>query len=563
MSDDALYLGLDLSTQQLKGIIVNSSLDHVFHTKVEFDGDLPEYKTVKGVYNNPSEKEVQAPVVMWLDALDLLFKRIVDSGKVDLSKLRGISGACQQHGSVFWNSRAEAALADLSPSTTLKNNLQTSLSWQLSPNWQDHSTAKECKQFEEAIGGKEKLAEVTGSGPHRRFTGPQILRLKHKSPELYKATDRIALVSSFIASVLAGKFVGIDISDVCGMNLWDLEKKEWSPKLLELIAGDDETVEQVKHKLGPVEPKPKSIGNISSYFTEKYGVSDKCSIVPFTGDNPGTILSMPLETNDVIISLGTSTTALVVTEKYVPSAMYHMFTHPTGKGYMGMLCYCNGALAREQVRDEINKKYHVSDPQSWDKFNEFVLNRPILGDNPDECSIGFYFPLSEIIPDCPSTLKRFVWKKGQSEPQDVTQPSTASASEWQTPEDDALRILESQALSIRYRLAPMLTTESKTPRKVYFVGGTSRNDAICEALSRVLMPSEGSFRLDLADACAKGAANLAVFGASATTDTWEHFISSKYNYSTTQSVGGHHTQDRYAAAIDTFTKSEKYLHEHL
>jgi xylulokinase len=546
-----LFLGLDLSTQQLKGIIVTEDLECVYQTNVEFDGDLPQYSTVKGVYNNPDEKEVQAPVVMWLDALDLLFAKIVASGEVDLNRLRGISGACQQHGSVFWNEKASTSLTMLSCSNTLKEQLQCCLAWQNSPNWQDHSTGRECEQFEQAVGGKEELARITGSRAHHRFTGPQILKLKHKQPEVYKATDRIVLVSSFLASVVAGRHAGFDISDVCGMNLWDLEKKQWHEPLLRLFGND---LEETKRKLGHVETTT-SVGKVSRYFVDKYGVSDKCVVVPFTGDNPGTILSMPLEANDVIVSLGTSTTALVVTEKYVPSSMYHMFTHPAGKGYMGMLCYCNGALAREQIRDKINHKYAIEPKQSWNKFDELVLDGTILGGK-DTC-IGFYFPLSEIIPDCHnSTLKRLIWR-GDVE----TEILSDTNSEWR-PEDDALRILESQALSIRYRLAPMLTTETRCPRRVYYVGGSSRNDAICTAMTRVLMPTEGAFRLDLVDACAKGAANLATFGALSRDSTdlqWERFINDHWHEKKQKAVCEPPTVDDYAKAVPLFIKSETFL----
>lgn len=109
--------------------------------------------------------------------------------------------------------------------------------------------------------------------------------------------------------------------------------------------------------MGPIQPITyKSSGSISNYFVEKYGFSKDCNIYSFTGDNLATILSLPLQPNDCLISLGTSTTVLLITENYQPSSQYHLFKHPTmPKHYMGMICYSNGALAREKARDEINK----------------------------------------------------------------------------------------------------------------------------------------------------------------------------------------------------------------
>ncbi|CAN6674598.1 xylulose kinase [Trichomonascus vanleenenianus] len=538
-----LFLGLDLSTQQLKGILVDADLNPVCHEKVEFDVDFPEYKTKKGVYVNNEKKEVQAPVVMWLDAVDLLFSRFKARGQ-DLSTLKAISGACQQHGSVFWNDKARQALNGLEAGKgDLKSQLEASLAWQLSPNWQDHSTATQCDEFEAEVGGKDALAKLTGSKAHHRFTGPQILKLKEEQPEVYAATDRIALVSSFLASVFAGNYAPIDISDACGMNLWDIEKKQWNPKLLGLFGKSEE----IAAKLGDVEfDGKKSVGKISDYFVTKYGVASECQIVVFTGDNPGTILSLPLQANDIIVSLGTSTTALVVTENYVPSPLYHLFSHPTAKtGYMGMLCYCNGALAREQVRDAINAKHGLT--HEWTKFDEVASTSA-----PNTDKIGFYFPLSEIIPDVPATVKRFI-DNGSS----VT--ALESNSEKWTVEDDARCILESQALSIRHRLAPMLTTEGHHPRKIYFVGGGSKNQAICEIMTSVLVPEEGAYTLDLTDACAIGAATKAVYGIHGGSQKWDDFISSKFNFSRTATITSTQPEDKYADLVRLFVKSEEHL----
>ena len=47
-------------------------------------------------------------------------------------------------------------------------------------------------------------------------------------------------MSSFLASLLLGSIAPIDISDVCGMNLFDIRNNQWSQPLLELVAGSAE-----------------------------------------------------------------------------------------------------------------------------------------------------------------------------------------------------------------------------------------------------------------------------------------------------------------------------------
>jgi xylulokinase len=52
------------------------------------------------VHKNEKENEVYAPVAMWIEALDLILTRMKEAG-FDFSSVRGVSGAGQQHGSVY------------------------------------------------------------------------------------------------------------------------------------------------------------------------------------------------------------------------------------------------------------------------------------------------------------------------------------------------------------------------------------------------------------------------------------------------------------------------------
>lgn len=184
------------------------------------------------------------------------------------------------------------------------------------------------------------------------------------------------------------------------MNLWDIEEGRWSQDLLQLAAGSD-GIFSLRSKLGAVrEDGGGSMGPISTYFVRKYNFAADCGIAPFTGDNPATILSLPLRPLDAIVSLGTSTTFLMSTPKYLPDPAYHFFNHPTTAGlYMFMLCYKNGALAREKIRDALPPS---PDDDPWTMFNATALATPILGKDMllgNRVKLGLYFPLPEIVPN--------------------------------------------------------------------------------------------------------------------------------------------------------------------
>ncbi len=150
--------------------MIRSDLSVVSEARVDFDADLgARYGVRKGVLADEAEGEVFAPVAMWLDALELVLGRLRDDAGCPLRDIRGISGACQQHGSVFWNASARAALRGLDPAPaagTLREQLAGALAYEFSPNWQDHSTQAECDQFDAHLGSAQRLADVTGSAAH-------------------------------------------------------------------------------------------------------------------------------------------------------------------------------------------------------------------------------------------------------------------------------------------------------------------------------------------------------------------------------------------------------------
>ncbi|EGX89291.1 D-xylulose kinase [Cordyceps militaris CM01] len=466
--DGPLYLGFDLSTQQLKAIVVGPDLKAVARAHVDFDADFgPAYGISKGVH----------------------------------------------HGSVYWNDAAEARLAALDPARPLREQLAPALAHPWSPNWQDQSTQAECDAFDAALGGRERLAHVTGSGAHH------IMRLRRVHPDVYASTARISLVSSFLASVLVGHIAPLDTGDVCGMNLWDMEQQCWSPALLSLAAGGDAAAAHLRRMLGePCLDGGQPLGRVAGYFAARYGFRTDCQVLPFTGDNPATLLALPLRPGDAIVSLGTSTTFLMHATARAPDGAYHFFNHPTTPGhYMFMLCYKNGGLARERVRDALPG---ASGGGDWAAFDKAVVDTPPLGQDSGgeegRAKMGLYFDLRETVPNIRAGTWRFTCAAADGSDLREEDAAVAGARGWSAAVDARL-IVESQALSMRLRAQKLLRGDDDRllpaqPRRIYLVGGASHNAAIAATLGSVLGGTDGVYRLDVGgDACALGGAYKALW----------------------------------------------------
>ncbi|KAJ8307082.1 hypothetical protein KUTeg_015166 [Tegillarca granosa] len=236
-----MYLGFDFSTQQIKVTAVYDDLKIVYESAVKFDTDLPEFQTHGGAHIHDDKVTVTAPTTMWIKALEMLLNRMQNGG-FDFSKVKGVSGAGQQHGSVYWKKGAREKLKNVPLLHRLYDQLEDCFSIPDSPIWMDASTTAQCKKLEEAVGGGMRLAEITGARAFERYTGTQIMKISEYNTEAYNNTERISLVSSFAASLFLGDYAPIDYSDGSGMNLFDIAKHTWSPECLQISLGTGDTV---------------------------------------------------------------------------------------------------------------------------------------------------------------------------------------------------------------------------------------------------------------------------------------------------------------------------------
>ena len=69
----ARYLSLDLSTQSLKAILANEKLEPIHECVIEFDKDLPEFKTKDGVHHHSKEQNrITSPTLIVLYSQEFL-----------------------------------------------------------------------------------------------------------------------------------------------------------------------------------------------------------------------------------------------------------------------------------------------------------------------------------------------------------------------------------------------------------------------------------------------------------------------------------------------------------
>ncbi|CAN6352512.1 unnamed protein product [Urochloa humidicola] len=250
-------------------------------------------------------------------------------------------------------------------------------------------------------------------------------------PQVYGATERVSLVSSFMASLLVGGYACIDQTDGAGMNIMDINTRQLRQDALQATAPN------LEERIGKLAPAHAVAGKIAPYFVQRYQFASICLVIQWSGDNPNSLAGLTLSNpGDLAISLGTSDTVFGVTDSPEPTLEGNIFPNPVDpKTYMVLLCYKNGSLTREDLRNRYAER-------SWEIFNRLLEETcPLNGGR-----LGFYYKEHEILPPLPVGFHRYIVKNLSSGSLDEMVEEEVDEFD---PPPEVRAIIEGQFLSMR------------------------------------------------------------------------------------------------------------------
>ncbi len=336
-----LFAGLDVSTQSCKLLIIDHQAKKIaFVDSVNYDSDMPEYKTRNGVIQGLEEGVSESDPKMWLEAVNRTFASARAAG-IPMERIRCISVSGQQHGLVALGTDGQLA----------RNR---------SKLWNDFSTLEECEIMTEAVGGIDNMIAEVGNSQRTGYTAAKIFHMLRHEPEAYQKSETLFLVHNYINWYLTGGVRIMEPGDTSGVALWNPKTGQWSDKVIQSIDPN------LKGKLPELKPSDQTIGSISKALVEKFGFSPGCQIDAGSGDNMyGAIGTGNVEPGIVTISLGTSGTAYTFMEEaYIdPSGEIAAFCDSTGH-YLPLLCVSNLANGY----NDIILQYSLTHEQ----FNEII-----------------------------------------------------------------------------------------------------------------------------------------------------------------------------------------------
>src|SRR5215831_7222832 len=312
-----LLLGIDSGTQSTKVLVVDAKDGKVLASAAqEYDliPDLP-----------PGAKE-QHPHT-WRDATASGIRRALRQAKAVAAEVQAIGVSGQQHGFVALDKVGEV----IRPAKL----------------WCDTSTAAECDEIMEHLGGLKKTIRILGNAVLPGFTASKILWLKNHEPKNFERLASVLLPHDYLNFWLTGEKV-MEYGDASGTALLDVRKRKWSSAVLEAI--DPE----LAGKLPPLIGSDRPAGKLQASTAKLLDLNPGLLVSAGGGDNMmGAIGTGNTKPGVITASFGTSGTIYACAERPVvdPDGEIAAFCDSTNR-WLPLLCTMNVTVATEMVRED-------------------------------------------------------------------------------------------------------------------------------------------------------------------------------------------------------------------
>ncbi len=279
-----LVAGVDSSTQSVKVVVCDAATGAVVR-----EGRAP----------HPDGTECHPD--RWWEALNAAKDGIMDG-------VVAMSVAGQQHGMVVLDDAGQVVRPALL--------------------WNDTRSAADAADLVAELGGGQAWADAVGSVPVASFTVTKLRWLARMEPESAARAATVLLPHDWLTHRLSGGTVlATDRGDASGTGYWSPATGEYRRELLVRALGREAGLPRVA---GPGEAVGQTPGGVI--------------LGAGTGDNMGAALGLGLGPGDVVVSLGTSGTAMAVAE--CPTAdgtgIVAGFADATGR-FLPLVCTLNAA----------------------------------------------------------------------------------------------------------------------------------------------------------------------------------------------------------------------------
>ncbi len=297
-----MYLGLDLGTSGLKGVVIDDA------QRIVAEATAP--LTVSRLKDGWSE---QSPAD-WIVAAEAVLNALPAEAR---AAIRGIGLSGQMHGATL----LDAADNVLRPSIL----------------WNDTRAHEEAARLD----ADPRFRAVTGNIVFPGFTAPKLLWVKAHEPAIFAKVAKVLLPKDYLRLWLTGEHAA-EMSDAAGTSWLDTGAREWSDDLLSATSLDRRVMPRLVEGSAPT-------GELRPELASRFGLPKGVVVAGGAGDNAAAGIGVGVvKAGQAFVSLGTSGVLFTANEGYRPDAAtaVHTFCHALpGKWHqMGVILAATDAL---------------------------------------------------------------------------------------------------------------------------------------------------------------------------------------------------------------------------
>lgn len=297
-----MFLGLDLGTSGLKGVVVDAAQQIVAEAIAPL--------AVSRLADGWSE---QSPAD-WIAAAEAVFAALPSAA---LAGLKGIGLSGQMHGATLLD-RAD-------------NVLRPCILW------------NDTRAFAQAatLDADPRFRTISGNIVFPGFTAPKLLWVKANEPDVFPRVAKVLLPKDYLRLWLTGEHVA-EMSDAAGTGWLDTGARDWSDALLEATGLSRDHMPRL------VEGSAVS-GRLRPDLARRFGLPPGIVVAGGGGDNAASGIGVGVvRAGQAFVSLGTSGVLFAANDGYRPAAAtaVHTFCHavPGTWHQMGVILAATDAL---------------------------------------------------------------------------------------------------------------------------------------------------------------------------------------------------------------------------
>ncbi len=300
-----MYLGLDLGTSGLKGVLIDQ------------DGVIVGSASAPLKVMRPNDGWSEQDPNDWIIAAENVLDRLCAKYQSEMRALRGIGLSGQMHGATALDADGKA----IRPCIL----------------WNDTRSFKEAAELDENA----EFRAISGNIVFAGFTAPKLLWMQRHEPANFDRVYRVLLPKDVLRLWLTGEAIS-DLSDASGTSWLDVNKRDWSDDLL--------TATGMNRGQMPELVEGNAIGgHLREKLAVRWNIPRQIPVAGGGGDNAASAIGMGVVQNgQAFVSLGTSGVLFAASDAYQPKpeSAVHTFCHALSGTWhqMGVILAATDAL---------------------------------------------------------------------------------------------------------------------------------------------------------------------------------------------------------------------------